>query len=177
MPPLPRALSLWLLPTLLIAGCGEVIELQAVVGLVDRSCQRLTGSPQEIRSIRVEAIEWYGGEPGEIRSSRCHETIEGLTVTHPWDLLSWFSDQNELLAGLPTDVPARVQVVGFANGRCELTASPPGPQVCGLSQDSLSETAFEAGDEVRLTFSCFDGDRPLAPLFICLSPGSGADDE
>ncbi len=162
----------------LLSSCDDVKELQATVGLVDRSCALPPGPPPwTLYSIRIEAIEWYGGEPGNVRSSECLEIDEGLPVGHPQDLLDWFGSGGlPVIDGLPTDIPQRVQLIGFQTASCEMLVDPWGPLVCGISQDTLSESSFTDGDDTRFTFSCVrDPDQPEVPTGLyglCLGVGT-----
>jgi hypothetical protein len=166
---------------LVLAGCGnDVIVLEAVTGGIDRSCPRADPSgtlPEAwpIRSIRVEAIEWYSGIPGDSIVSECAEDIRGLEIVHPQQMIDWYATQGYLVRGIPAEVPVHLQVIGFSNTDCAIVFRPIGPLICGLSYDAISQSTFTSGDSVRIQFACPSDPRdPMASgLYAqCLLVGS-----
>ena len=161
-----------LLPLVAAAGCGEAIELQAGVGLSERNCQRSPGDdPWLIRSIRVEVIEWQGGAPGGVLGSECLDDLDAA-VRQPMDLLGWFEERGYVAQGIPTDLPTRVHIVGFGSAGCRI-ALEGAPEICAISQDTLSETGFDEGDTTSFSFTCRPaGGLPTAAFTTCLRVGS-----
>lgn len=166
-------------------GCGqEEIVLEAVAGAIDRSCPRADSSgtlPEAwpIRSIRIEAIEWYSGVPGDAIVSECAQDIRGLEIQHPQALIDWYTTQGYLVRGIPADVPTHLQIIGFSNRDCGMVFRPLGPLICGLSQDVVSGSSYSSGDSVRIDFACPVDPRDPAGtgLYgICLRVGTLPDD-
>ncbi len=163
----------------LLGGCSDQLRLLAVVGYIDPSCPHPEHPPVvpfTFGSIRVEVIEWYSGEAGTVRSSECIDHLSGLAAYSPLDLMDYFDERGYVAQGIPTDVPTRVQIIGFLNDDCVLSINPVGPAVCGLTIETLSETGYGHGDELRFTFSCASSlEHPLEPRGLfenCLSAGS-----
>ena len=179
---LDSIVSAMLLSALLAGACGgkDEVILEAVSGVVDRSCTR--GNPDgtlpqawQIQSIRIEVIEWYSGAAGATLVSECSENIDDFQIRHPRQLIDWYSEQGYLVRGIPAEIPTRVQLVGFLNTDCEVEWRPLGPLVCGLTEGVLTEDTYSSGDPLRFTFACVAD--PRAPentgLFgLCMGVGT-----
>jgi hypothetical protein len=133
------------------AGCqGEEIVLLAAPAVDAReflACDRVRW---EVRSIRVQVIEWHTVEDTEALDLECLNVEDPTEIRDAWSMLEWFDERGYVVRGVPVGVSTRVQLVGFPARDCP----PTGATICAVNGEPLSGTTFDGEEVVPFSFIC-----------------------
>mgnify|MGYP001822887851 CR=1 FL=1 len=150
----------------LVACRGEVIVVQAIPSNDMRDYFACHLVRWQVRSIRVQVIEYHGVENTESLSQECVDVPAGTPIGDQWSMLEWFDERGYIVRGVPASISTRVQLVGFDAPGCP---SPNNATVCAVSGESLSNTTWSGGEAIPFLFVCrcdpgcgpFEGDTLL----------------
>jgi len=143
-------LCLWV--TVAASSCeGEQVFIQAVPSADFRDFNGCHLVRWQVRSVRVQVIEFHGVENTETVATECVDVPAGTIIHDQWEMLEWFDDRGYIVRGVPVDMSTRIQLVGFRSTGCP---NPADATVCAITAESLTGTTYEGGEVIPMWFVC-----------------------
>jgi hypothetical protein len=137
-----------------LVGCAEEVRIEAVVAPAPADADYLGCSlvrQWNVKSIRVQVVEWHTIEDTEILDEECLNMDETALVRDGWSFLQLFSERSYVVREVPTSVSTKIQLVGFPDRDCPhpLTAT-----VCAVNGEPLSGSTHHSETVLPMSFVC-----------------------